>query len=219
MIENSSLILQSPLFYGINEEDLSHLLPCLKAFTKTYSKNEIIFLAGSTIHHTCVVLQGGVQIVYEDILGNRTIFSRVTNGELFGETFSFFESEPIPISVISDDNTLVLFLDCRQILTTCSSTCKFHHQLIENMLRIFARKNIFLNKKIRYLSKRTTREKLLSYLSDEATASGKGIFSIPFSRQELADFLCVERSAMSTELNKLKKEGILDFHKNQFRFQ
>lgn len=219
MTEHYKKILQCPLFHGIHEVDLPHLLPCLKAFTKTYEKNEIIFLAGTTIHYTCVVLQGSVQIVYEDILGNRTIFGNVGTGELFGETFSFFQQEPLPVSVISNEESLILYLDCGGILTTCSSTCKFHHQLIENMLKIFARKNIFLNKKIRYLSKRTTREKLLAYLSDEATSSKETIFSIPFSRQELADFLCVERSAMSTELNKIKKDGILDFHKNQFRFK
>lgn len=211
------IICETTLFKNIKEEDAEKLLNCLKASYKSFSKNDIIFLAGETAFETGIIIEGSVQIVYEDIFGNRNILGILKQGDLFGEAFSLSETEKIPVSAVSAQNSKILFINSQKILKSCSDCCEFHHILIENTIRILALKNVMLNNKIRYLSMRSTREKLLSYLSDMAVISESKVFYIPFDRQQLADFLCVDRSAMSYQLSILKKEGILDYKKNKFK--
>ena len=214
---SSVLELKSPLFSGISDKDFVKLLTCLEARRKHFQKNEIIFSAGDPIPDTGVLLNGFAQINYEDVFGNRSILGEIGPGELFGEAFSFTNADKLPVSVAARTESDVLLINSRRILHSCPSSCEFHQRLIENMVRILAMKNVSLNKKIRYLSMRSTREKLLAYLSDQASTAESRIFEIPFNRQELADFLCVDRSAMSSELGKLKKEGLLDFHRSKFK--
>lgn len=211
-----SILLNCPLFAQIKSDTLFQILYCLKAKVKPYIKNQNIFTVGDHITDTGILLTGQAQIIYEDIFGNRSILGALNPGELFGEAFSCTATSKLPVSVVALTDCDILFIDYQRILTTCPSSCAFHHQLIENMVQILANKNVLLNQKIRYLSKRTTREKLLCYLSDQAKAAESRNFTIPFQRQELADFLCVERSAMSSELGKLKKEGLIDFHRSHF---
>ena len=111
----------------------------------------------------------------------------------------------------------ILLLDCHHLLTSCSNSCDFHNTLIRNLLHEIARKNLALNQKIRYMSEKTTRDKLMAYLSDQAKQNHSDTFTIPFNRQALADYLGVERSAMSAEISKLKKDGIIDTQKSTFR--
>lgn len=207
----------SPLFQGIGEKDLPKLLECLGASRKTFLKNAAVFSAGAPVEYTGVLLHGGAQVVYEDVFGNRSILGELKAGELFGEAFAFAGLEQLPVSVFTQKESEILFLDARRILRTCASPCGFHRLLVENMVRILAMKNVTLNNKIRYLSMRSTREKLLAYLSDQAVAAGGTTFTIPFDRQELADFLCVDRSAMCAQLSRLKQEGFLDYKRSQFR--
>jgi CRP/FNR family transcriptional regulator, dissimilatory nitrate respiration regulator len=137
-------------------------------------------------------------------------------GEMFGEAFACANNSPLPLSIETQTDSEIVFLNYKQIITNCATSCVFHNRLIENMVGILANKNIVLTKKIRHLAKRTTRDKLLSYLVEEAQKSGSKTFSIPFSRQELADYLCVERSAMSAELSKLRREGIIETTRSKF---
>jgi CRP-like cAMP-binding protein len=173
-------------------------------------------MSGDHIHSVGIVLSGQVQVCQEDYYGNKSIFGNSGPGQLFGESFACAESKSLPVSVITTAESDLLFIDCRRLSAPCSHACAFHGRLIQNMLGIIALKNIALTQKIEITSKRTTREKLISYLSAVARQAGGGRFSIPFNRQELADFLSVDRSAMSAELSKLRDDGVLRFHKNQF---
>lgn len=211
-----SFLLQIPLFKGIEQSNLTGMLRCMNAHFSSYKKRDIILLEGQPVSSVGIVVSGKVQIVKEDFIGNRTILAEIPPGNLFAEAFSCANSEKLPITVISAEDSDVLWIDYHRITTTCSSACQFHSRLIENMLSILASKNIILSQKIEHLSKRTTREKLLSYLSDQAVRTDRREFDIPFNRQELADYLCVDRSAMSNELCKMQDEGILQFSRNHF---
>jgi len=205
-----------PFFAGISDEQLESLRTCLSAKKRKYRRDEFICLAEERAVFVGVVLSGGANIISDDFWGNRTIITNVEPGELFGEAFSCAGVERLPVSVVATQPTEILLIDYKRIITTCSSTCVFHAQLISNMLQILAGKNIMLVNKMEYLSKRTTREKLLAFLSSIATQSKSGEIVIPFSRQELADFLCVERSALSRELGFMKRDGLIDFERNRF---
>lgn len=205
------------LFKGIDESDLQPLLSCLSAKVAHYEKGQAVFLCGEKIERFGIVLMGEVQVVQEDYHGNRSILAKIGVGNLFGESFACCaETQTLPVSVIATTESELLFIECRKLAAPCTSACVFHSRLIQNMLNIVSMKNISLTQKIEFTSKRTTREKLLAYLSVEVQKAKSGRFSIPFNRQELADYLCVDRSAMSAELSKLRDDGILNFHKNQF---
>lgn len=212
-----NVLKKCPLFADINECDIVKLLDCLNAKEKMFQKDEFIFIAGSTTDYVGIVLSGSVHIIQEDYWGNRTILSSIESGGLFGETFSYANTKALPVSVTAHKDCSILLINCKKLLTTCSSTCAFHASLIKNMMMILAEKNVSLTKKINHITKKTTREKILSYLSECAVNSGNNTFQIPFNRQELADYLSVERSALSNTLCKMRDEGIIEFHKNEFR--
>ena len=212
-----NILCASPLFAGINETDLDYMLKCLSARKSAYTKDEYILSTGDAITDVGIVLSGSVNIIKEDFWGNRAILAKVQPGEMFGEAFAFANIQKLPVSAVATEKSEILFVDFGKIATTCSSACLFHTQLIQNILKILANKNIMLTQKLEHIVKRTTREKLLSYLSEQAIKSGSNTFSIPFNRQELADYLSVDRSAMSNELCKLRDEGILEFYKNHFK--
>lgn len=216
MKEYSKILKSVALFEGLKEEELDAVLSCLSAKTGKYSKNQIILQHGESTTNIGIVLSGQVQIIKEDYYGNRNLFANLSESMLFGETFICADIKTLPVSVISTTESVILWIDYRRIISPCNQVCSFHSTLIYNMLRIVAMKNILLNQKIEFTSKRTTREKLIAYLSAEAQKIDNNHFTIPFNRQELADYLNVDRSAMSAELGKLRDEGLIDFHKNEF---
>lgn len=205
-----------PLFQGIGSKELESLLSCLSGRERKFEKNEIIFRAGDTPKYLGVVLEGNVRVFREDLLGNRTILGEFGQGDLFGETFTLARAESLPVSVTATQSSHVLLIEGLRITGTCPHCCGFHTRLVENMMAILARKNLMLSEKMEVLSKRSTRDKLLNYLSGQSQRAGSLTFAIPFNRQELADFLCVDRSAMSSELGKLQKEGILSCDRSSF---
>lgn len=211
-----SFLTQITLFNGIQADDLSAMLHCLSAREAFYKKQDIILLEGQPVSSVGIILSGKVQIVKEDFAGNRNIMVDLEPGNLFAEAYSCVQTDSLPVTVGSVTESEILWVDYKRIISTCTSACKFHARLIENMLMILASKNILLSQKIEHISKRTTRGKLLAFLSDQAAKQENRAFDIPFNRQELADYLCVDRSAMSNELCKLQKEGILEFHLNHF---
>ena len=217
MKEYLNILCTSPLFANMNKTELESMLKCLSARKAAYAKDVYILSAGNNIKDVGIVLSGSVNIIKEDFWGNRAILAKIHSGEMFGEAFAFSKIEKLPVSAVAAEKTEILFVDFGKIATTCSSACIFHTQLIQNMLKILAHKNIMLTQKLEHIVQRTTREKLLSYLSEQAMKSGSNSFSIPFNRQELADYLSVDRSAMSNELCKLRDEGILEFQKNNFK--
>lgn len=216
MKEFFSLLLQTALFEGFSEQDLAGVLGCLPARRRRFAKNAVILLAGEPATDVGIVLSGDIRVLQEDLLGNRSILAEFGPGHLFAEAFACARVGSIPVTVTAASDCEVLFLGYRQIVTTCSSACGFHTRLIANMMAILAQKNLLLSEKLAVMSRRSTREKLLAYLSGQATRAGSREFSIPFNRQELADYLCVDRSAMSAELGRLRGEGVLDFSRSRF---
>lgn len=219
MIPYLNVIQNSPLFTGIEKSDVSNILPCLSATTGHAEKNTFIFSAEDHVTSVGLILSGSVHVISEDYWGRKDILSQLGPGELFAESFSCAQADKLPVSVMATERCDYLLLVCQKIIKTCSSSCIFHTQLISNMLQIIADKNIRLMLKIEQLSKRTTREKLLAYLSDEAQKAGGSVFDIPFNRQELADYLSVDRSAMSSELSKMRSEHLLVFDRNHFELR
>jgi len=205
-----------PLFAGIGESELLTLLDCLSAIERNYDKNNFVFMTDGIVTLIGIVLSGSVHVIREDFWGSRTILARIEPGELFGEAFSCAETEKLPVSVLAAEASDILLIDYRKIITTCSSACTFHTGLIKNMLRILAKKNVMLTQKMEFITQRTTRDKLLAYLSAQARQAGNNTFEIPFNRQELAEYLSVDRSALSNELSKMRDDGILTFRRNHF---
>lgn len=208
---------QCPLFSQIGDEDLLKMLVCLGAKFETFDKKYTVIAEGNPAKYVGVVLSGSVQVVRIDYYGNRSILSEVGVSDVFGEAFACAEVPAIPVSVIANEPCEVMLIDCGHILHTCSNHCGFHQQLIFNLMKDLATKTILFHQKIEIMSKRTTREKLLTYLMAQAKNAGKPEFDIPFDRQELADYLEVDRSGLSAEIGKLRKEGILESDKNHFR--
>lgn len=204
------------LFRNIEESDLGPMLHCLDAKIRKVSKNQPVFLEGEPAESVGIVLKGMAQIVKEDYYGNRSIVDRMEPGELFGESFACADGGPLPVNVVAAESCEIMLLGSRRISTSCSKACGFHSKLIYNLLKIVSRRNLVFNRKLEILSKRTTREKLMTYLMYEAKRQGSQEFSIPFDRQALADYLGVERSAMSAELSRLQRDGVLTTDRNHF---
>ncbi len=216
MTNHLEVLKSAELFKGIAEADLRPLLSCLSAKTVRCEKNRIVFMSGEDIKSFGIVIEGQVQVYQEDYYGNKSILANLGPGHLFGESFACAEIQTLPVSVLATTESELLFIDCRRLSEPCTHACAFHSRLIRNLLNIIALKNISLTQKIEFTSKRSTREKLLAYLDIQSKKQGRRAFAVPFNRQELADYLCVDRSAMSNELSKLRDEGVLRFHKNQF---
>ncbi|MDY3909613.1 MAG: Crp/Fnr family transcriptional regulator [Eubacterium sp.] len=216
MKKNFDILSQCTLFEGIGQSDLNALMECLNGRTINIPKGNPVFLEGEPARFVGVVLSGTVQVVREDYYGNRSVMAVLQPGELFAEVFSCAGLETVPVSVFALTDSEVLLLDCRRVVTSCSNSCHFHSLLMKNLLQEMARKNLALSQKIRYMSRKTTKEKLMAYLLDQAKQQGSTEFVIPHSRQSLADYLGVERSAMSAEIGKLKKSGQIDTHGSWF---
>ena len=212
----SSAIHGCPLFSGIEEKELDGMLGCLDAKTTNFSKGGYILRAGSTVESLGLMVLGTAFIIQEDFWGNRNILSSIGQGQCFGETFACVPGAALNVNVVAQSKATVMFLNVKRILSMCPSSCTHHSRMIQNLLAGLAGKNLLFNEKITHLGQRTTRAKLLSYLSAEARRHSSAEFDIPFTRQQLADYLSVERSGLSLELSKMRKDGLLEFHKNHF---
>ncbi len=216
MYKYISIIKNTSLFSSLSEDEIKNLLKFTNAKLKEYKSKSNVIEAGEKIESFGLLLKGSLLIVNNDYWGNRNIIGKVKEGQLFAETFACIPKNPLTITVSAESDSEVLFLNMNSILSFASENYKSYESIIKNILLDIVRKNLYLNKKIMHMSKRSTREKLLTYLSDESIKHGSDSFKIPFKRQELADYLSVDRSAMSNELSKLKKEGFIDFDKNKF---
>lgn len=211
-----NLLSKTPLFMGTTPDEIAPMLGCLGAHKKTYSKDDRILRVGDITSSIGLVLEGSVLLLKEDVWGRRNILGKMKPGEFFAEPFAASMDAPLNIDIVAAEKTVVLMINVRRILTTCASTCERHSKVIRNMVSVLAKKALDFNEKIEHMGKRTTREKLLSYLSAESLRQGKLEFDIPYDRQQLADYLCVERAAMSVALSRLKKEALLDYEKSHF---
>ena len=210
------VIRSSTLFSGISEEEVTAMLSCLNAEERSFPKEAFVLRAGDTAGSIGLVLSGSVLVIQEDIWGNRNILSKAGPGQTFAAAFACAPGSVLNVSVVAETPVTALFLDVKRILTVCPSACAHHSRIIRNLLGELAEKNLRFGEKLTHMGQRTIRSKLMSYLSAEAQRRGAVEFDIPFSRQQLADFLGVERSGLSLELGKMKQDGLLDFHKSHF---
>lgn len=214
MKKNFEIIKNSPLFKDIPFDDFEPMFDCLGAKAVEYKKNQMILLSGDTVNSVGLVLSGSVKIIKEDEQGNAVLLTELAAPELFAEVFACAGIKHSPVTVQACQNCEILFMDYKKIITSCSSACPFHAKLIENMLSLLAKKNLLLNQKIDVLSKRSIREKLFCFFDLQRGSNKK--FTVPYNREEMAHYLCVDRSALSNELGKMRDEGLIQFHKNEF---
>ena len=216
MKEFLPVLQKSTLFSGIEPEELLGLLACLGARIAELKKNQPVLLEGDPATKLGIVLSGAVQISRDDLHGNRSILGRAEPSEVFAESYAFAGANTLPVNVVAQEDSRLLLIDSCRITQSCSNACGFHQKLIRNLLQIVSEKNLRLHRKLEVTAKRTTREKLLTYLYDQEKRHGSRSFTIPFDRQALADYLEVERSAMSAELSKLRKDGIIEYDRSHF---
>lgn len=207
---------ESGLFRNLSKDEVRHVLNCLSAAERKYQKGDVVFHAGTVTGSMGLVIKGTIEIVRDDYWGNRQVLGTAGPGELFAESYACSMGEPMMVTARASEASSVLFLEVRKILTTCSPACEFHSRLIHNLLYVLAEKNLNLTRKIDHMGQRTIREKVMAYLSFQAERHNSGTFTIPFNRQQLADYLAVDRSALSAEMSRMKRDGIIDYEKNRF---
>lgn len=215
--ENELAILRNAsLFQNIETTELQSLLNCLQATIKKFDKGDFIQREGEAINQIGIVIKGVVEVMQEDALGRKTILTSIGRSGIFGEAIVTAQLEESPVSVVASQETTVCFLNYLEIATTCGNSCIFHTQLIQNMLGIMARKTLLLSKKLNYALMKSIRDKITAYLLDEYQRKNKKIIIIPYNREELADYLSVDRSALSRELSKMRADGMIQYRKNEF---
>lgn len=205
------------LFRDIKEEDLLALLGCLGAKVEHFDKKYTILAEGTAATWIGIMLSGSAQITRVDYDGNRSIVSGIEPSELFGESFACADIPAVPVSIIAGEPCEVMLINCQRILYSCSNACGFHQKMIFNLMKDLATKNMMFHQKLEILSQRSTREKLMTYLALRAKAANSNHFTVPFNRQELADYLEVDRSGLSAEISKLRREGVLESERNEFQ--
>ena len=215
MEQITAILTRSPLFRDVDRKEIPSFLTCLHAETKAFGRNTTIFTAGDTARMG-IVLSGEVRIHTEDLEGRQNVIAVLEPPDLFGEVFALSEA-PSTVTAFTDGGAEVLFFDVTYLTTVCGNACSFHRQFIWNLLNTVARKNVALNHKIQCISRRTTREKVESFLLSYREKTGSSSFTIPFNRSEMADYLCVERSALSAVLSQMQKDRVISFHRNAFR--
>lgn len=211
-----SVIRSARLFSGISEEELTPMLTCLKAEKKDFTKETFVLRTGDTADAIGLVLSGTVLIMQEDIWGNRNILSKAGPGQAFAAAYACAPGSRLNVSVMAETPVTAMFINVKRILDVCPSACSHHSRVLRNLLGELAEKNLRLGEKLTHMGQRTTRAKIMSFFSAEAQRRRACEFEIPFSRQQFADYLGVERSGLSQELGRMKKEGLLDYHKSHF---
>ena len=211
------LMLQKyPLFKGLDENELTNAIRCMNGRVKEFDKNSVIFHSGEITNSMGLVLSGSVNIEFNDVWGNKTIIGHISEGQIFAETYACIPNENMLVDAVANEKTKVLLLNANILFTACHGGCSVHPKIIVNLLKIFSQKNLSLSKRILHTAPKTIRERLLSYFSEQSVKNSSYSFTVPFNRQQLADYLEVDRSAMSSELSKMQKDGIIKYNKNQF---
>lgn len=210
------LLERTKLFAGLSYEETEKMLRCLNAKQRAFKKGELVLRQGESVKSIMVLAEGKLHIQRDDHWGNRSIISIIGVSEMFGEAYAAPDSGAMLNDVLAVEDSMVLCFDMERLISVCPEACSFHSAVVRNLLFAISEKNRKLVQKLGYMSERTTREKLIAYLSDEAKRNNSSSFSIPFNRQQLADYLSVDRSALSNELSKMRNDGLLKFCKNRF---
>ena len=214
---NILMQVNSPLFDGVEPQERERMVSCIGYQVKAFRKGDIIAFEEESIHNVGILLSGSVDMIKEDVWGNKVLVARMGKDEMFGETFAWGKNKMSAVTFIVAEDAKIVLLHLDRVMHSCTNTCACHRQLVENMVHIIADKNRDLIRKIEVISKRTIREKLLAYLSIQAQTQNARYFEIPLGRSELADYLCVDRSALTRELVKMRDDGLIDYDKNCFR--
>lgn len=215
-MHTEELVRDCPLFSHIDPHDLRAMLNCLSARETLADRGAFIMDSSHARPLIGVVLSGSVAIISEDYFGKKSLLTILPAGSIFGESYSCIKAYNRSIAYQANEPSRVLLLDYDRILHACKLVCRFHHRMIENMVELIAQKNLELIDKLEVASQGSIREKLLTYLTRQAQLARNATFTIPFSRIELAEYLCADRSAMTRELTRLKKEGVIAFDKRTF---
>lgn len=219
MREYEGALGRAALFQGMKAEEIFALLDCLGGGLRRFPKGAAVLRAGDPATHLGVVLAGRVQVSRLRPDGQRMVLGEMGPGRLFAESYACAGAESLPVSVAAMADTAALLLDCRRLALPCAAACGAHGKLIHNLMQVLAEKNLFLAGKLDHLSGRTIRERLLSYLEEEAGRTGRATVVVPFDRQALADYLCVDRSALSRTIGQLQREGVLEAYRQRFRLK
>lgn len=211
------ILKRTRMFAGVTEDEISSILTCLDAKVFNYQKGDYVFRQGEYLSDITILLAGNLYIQNDDYWGNRSILGQISVGDMFGEAYAAPGSGALQNDVVAVEDSAVIFFNVKHILSTCPTACRFHSTVIQNLFFAISEKNRKLVQKLAHMSMRSTREKLISYLSEESKNQNSSSFTIPFNRQQLADFLSVDRSAMSNELCKMRNDGLLEFDKNSFK--
>ena len=210
------LLERTKLFAGLSYEETEKMLRCLNAKQRAFKKGELVLRQSESVKSIMVLAEGKLHIQRDDHWGNRSIISIIGVSEMFGESYAAPDSGAMLNDVLAVEDSVVLCFDMERLISVCPEACSFHSAVVRNLLFAISEKNRKLVQKLGYISERTTREKLIAYLSDEAKRNNSNSFSIPFNRQQLADYISVDRSALSNELSKMRNDGLLKFCKNRF---
>ncbi|MBR0409774.1 MAG: Crp/Fnr family transcriptional regulator [Eubacterium sp.] len=210
-------IRRSRLFDGMEDDDIRLILQCLGYSIKLFKKDKVIAMEGNNMSYIGIVLQGSVDMIKEDVWGNKDMLTRIMPGDLFGETFACGVEAEAVVTFVASSTTEALILPFTRVISTCSNSCGFHEKLIRNLIYMIAKKNKALMQKLEVVTKKSLREKILAYLSQQAQEQQTKYIHVPLGRKELADFLCADRSSLTRELSSMKKERLIDFERNTFR--
>lgn len=213
---NVSFLAKTGPFRALTEDEIRAVIPCLEPREEVYGRGDLILRAGDCVSAFGLVERGCVNIVINFYWGKSILMGRVDKGEIFAETYAALPGRELACDVVADEETTVLFLSMDRLLTPCKKGCPYHSRMIHNMLRILSQKNLHLSARMMHTASKSTRERLLSFLSEQAREHGSAHFAIPYSRQQLADYLGVERSSMSNELSRMQRDGLITVRKNEF---
>lgn len=213
---DAELLGKTALFQGIEPQELEPMLQCLGAVRRAYAKGALIFCAGQVIETLGLVLSGGVNIENDDPWGNKSILGYAGPGQIFAESYACIPGQPLMVSAAAAEPCEILLLNVGRLLQPCGRGCACHTRLIRNLLAMTAQKNLNLSRRILHTAPKTIRGRLLSYLAFEAARQKSATVILPFDRQQLADYLSVDRSALSAELGRMRRDGLLEAQKNRF---
>jgi CRP-like cAMP-binding protein len=215
-MENIDFLMKLPIFYNLKKDEIINILKFFSYSKEDFEKNNFIFEIGKPISKIGIILSGEINIIKEDFWGNRNILNKFKSGEIFGEVFALAKVSPNNILVETSQNSKILFLDLTNFSIDNENNSSEILKFLSNIFKISLKKNILFTEKLEHITKKTIREKIISYLSTEALKNRSNSFFIKFDRQELADYLFVERSALSRELSSMKKDGLIEYNKNYF---
>lgn len=215
-MENIDFLMKLPIFYNLKKDEIINILKFFSYSKEDFEKNNFIFEIGKPISKIGIILSGEINIIKEDFWGNRNILNKFKSGEIFGEVFALAKISPNNILVETSQNSKILFLDLTNFSIDNENNSSEILKFLSNIFKISLKKNILFTEKLEHITKKTIREKIISYLSTEALKNRSNSFFIKFDRQELADYLFVERSALSRELSSMKKDGLIEYNKNYF---